>query len=69
MIRDAVDTLIGLAHLGVMLARTGFRTSGRYWTWRTTTAFGETPPRSVSDRLEALLGYARWAHRMRRLGR
>jgi hypothetical protein len=69
LIRDAIDTLLGLTHIGVMLARTGFRTSGRYWAWRTSTAFGSTPPRSGGDRLEALLAYARWTHRIRRLGR
>ena len=68
-IRDTLDTAVGLAHLLVMLARSGFRTSTPYWRWRQSTAFGDAPPRSVRARAEALLGYARWVRRTRRLGR
>ncbi len=60
---------MGLAHVLVMLARSGFRMSSPYWRWRQSTALGEAPPRSIGRRTEALLGYARWVHRTRRLGR
>ena len=69
MIRAACDTLLGLIAVGVMLARTRFRTSGAYWSWRKSTAFGDAPPGGFVERLEALLAYARWVRRMRRMGR
>lgn len=68
-IRDTIDTLLGLMHVLVMLTRSGFRLKSPYWAWRTHTAFGSTPPVSLGHRLEALLSYARWARRIRRLGR
>ncbi|MEZ6241458.1 MAG: hypothetical protein R3B57_00280 [Phycisphaerales bacterium] len=62
-----IDTFTGLCRLAVMVARTrGVR--GAYWSWRTSTAFADRPPRSLSERLRALVELARWMSRTRRLG-
>ena len=61
------DALIGLLLLLPTLARTGFRTSGRYWAWRNETAFGKQGKPS-SGGLDAIIGYLAWVRRMRRLG-
>lgn len=65
-----MTTLLGLLRLAALLARSGFRLRGAYWTWRTTTAMGPPDMRaglSARERLRATLEYARWMQRMRRL--
>jgi len=69
LIRATLDTVFGLGHVLVIGARSGFRASSPYLGWRSNTAFGASPPASVISRLEALLAYARWTHRIRRGGR
>jgi hypothetical protein len=45
-----------------------FRLSGRYWAWRTQTAFPEgSASHSQLGKLGLVLEYAKWAWRMRRL--
>jgi hypothetical protein len=66
--RDAIDTVVGLARiLGLVLA-SGFRVRGAYWSWRRHTAFGAGPEPRGMERVRAVLGYARWVARMRRMG-
>lgn len=64
-LREWPGALLELIRLGWV---TRFRLGGAYWRWREETAFGRgSPPRGA--RLAAVLGYAAWARRMRRLGR
>ncbi len=45
-----------------------FQLKGRYWTWRTATAFPQgTHPRGIWGLIRSGLEYARWAWRIRRL--
>lgn len=69
LVRDAMDTMMGLAGLLVMLGRSRFRPRSPYWAWRASTAWGASPPGTRAEMIAALLAYARWTRRMRRLGR
>lgn len=66
-----IDTLVGLAALARLALRTGGRVSGAnahpYWRWRHDTAEGTGPDRARLRRGHALIEYARWVGRMRRL--
>ncbi len=68
MIRDLVDSVCGLARLGALVAMSGFRLRGAYWTWRWHTAFGAGPEPRGWEKVRAIVHYARWVHRMRRAG-
>ncbi|MEL6328396.1 MAG: hypothetical protein AAFR38_01935 [Planctomycetota bacterium] len=50
-----------------MLAATGFRTKGRYWTWRHETAEGARSRVTRAERRRAALEYGAWAARLARL--
>jgi hypothetical protein len=60
-----LDTLIGLVVIAGLLVRTRGRTDHPYWRWRRETAIGSGPPPTSNAR--AVLHYARWIGRMRRL--
>jgi len=66
--RSFLDTLGGLWQLALLAGKTRFRLTGAYWRWRMETAFGSDhrrwPPRR--QRIQAILDYARWLHRMKR---
>ena len=64
MIRDAIDTVLGLARLAWLVAASGFRLRGRYWSWRWHTAFGAGPEPKGWAKWRAILHYARWVQRM-----
>lgn len=64
--RPLWPTVCGLARLGTMVARGGFRLGGPYWTWRRHTAFGPWGPADAADNRRAVLEYARWVHEFRR---
>ncbi|MEM7756286.1 MAG: hypothetical protein AAF297_11685 [Planctomycetota bacterium] len=63
------DTVVGLFALFVLAVRTGFRVSGPnahpYWRWRHDTAQGKSA--APTSQSHAVLEYARWIGRMRRL--
>lgn len=63
--RRFLDTLGGLYELIRLAALSRFRLRGPYWRWRLHTAFGSEPP-PATQRLRAILAYARWVRRMRR---
>jgi hypothetical protein len=65
----AWDTLVGLVRLAGLVAASGFRLRGAYWTWRRHTAFGAGPEPRGMEKVRAALGYARWVGRMRRMSR
>lgn len=66
--RNPIRLLTALWELGVLGWQTRFRLNGRYWRWRSKTAFGNTSMRpSRRDIRRATLDYARWVHRMKRL--
>jgi len=67
MIRDAIDTLLGLGRLGLLVGASGFKVRGAYWTWRWHTAFGAGPVPRGLERWRAIGAYARWTHRLRRM--
>ncbi len=62
-----LDTIAGLWYQFWMVARSGFRLRGNYWTWRFQTAFGRGLPSSKKELVLGLLEYGRWVARMRRL--
>jgi hypothetical protein len=65
-LRETIGGAWELLRLGAL---TRFRLTGAYWRWRNETAFGADPARRPPrrQRLRAILDYARWVHRMRRL--
>ncbi|MFK7960473.1 MAG: hypothetical protein AB8G96_08100 [Phycisphaerales bacterium] len=68
--RHLLDTIGGLWQLLRLGVLTGFRFRGPYWQWRLETALGRDlkrrPGRAAT--VHMVLDYARWVHRMRRLG-
>ncbi|MFZ4573997.1 MAG: hypothetical protein ACOYN0_06345 [Phycisphaerales bacterium] len=60
-----MTTLLGLCELALLVARSGFRLRGKYWTWRMQTAFGRGVPADRRELLLAVLEYARWVRRMK----
>ncbi len=58
--------IAGLWALFCLGWHTRFRLSGRYWTWRKETAFGDTSPNG-SEKRRALLEYGQWMHTMQKL--
>jgi hypothetical protein len=69
MIRRFFETLGGLSQLARLAAATGFQMRGSYWSWREETAFGSDPANRPpkSQQRQAIMDYARWVHRMRRV--
>ncbi len=63
-----METLGGLWALLRLGVRSGFRFRGAYWHWRLHTAFGRGYPASRWEMARSVLAYARWMHRVRRLG-
>ncbi len=55
--------MCALFRLGI---QTRFRFNGRYWRWRTETAFGNGTPDGAEKR-RAALDYGRWVYRMKRM--
>jgi hypothetical protein len=67
-LRRLLLTIGGLWELARLASLTRFRMGGRYWQWRRETAFGAHPDRiPAAERRRAILEYARWVYRMRRL--
>ncbi len=68
IISKAIDGLGGLWVLCSLAIISRFAFKGRYWQWRSTTAFppGSSPKGRVAY-LRLTLEYARWAWRIRRL--
>lgn len=58
----------GLWALALLALRSGLRFRGAYWSWRMQTAFGRGMPASRAELLKGLIDYARWMHRVRRMG-
>ncbi|MCC6285638.1 MAG: hypothetical protein IT439_10135 [Phycisphaerales bacterium] len=65
--RSLYDTLMGLVRLGWLVVRARGGARGAYWRWREATAFGAGAP-GRAGRARAIREYARWVHRMSRLG-
>lgn len=64
--RTLANLILGPLELARLAVISRFRLRGKYWSWRWHTAFGRgTPPRP--ELLRALLRYAHWARKMRRL--
>lgn len=67
VLATAWDTCIGLVMLGGLWLKPRLRGRRGYWDWRWQTAFGRgVPPRS--ELIRAIIRYAQWTARMRRLG-
>jgi hypothetical protein len=66
--RATRETVLGACMLAGLVARSGFRLRGRYWTWRLETALG-AERRAAGERARAAMGYARWMARMREISR
>lgn len=68
--RHLIETIGGLWQLLRLGVITRFRFRGPYWQWRLETALGRDPERRPGRAavVHAMLDYARWVHRMRRLG-
>lgn len=63
--RSAIEGLLGLSLVGLA---TRFRLNGRYWGWRTHTAFPDgNPAGGRSGLVRSALEYGAWAWRIRRL--
>ncbi|MFO0874371.1 MAG: hypothetical protein U0575_10405 [Phycisphaerales bacterium] len=67
--RNPLHVASALWELAVLGCQTRFRMRGKYWRWRHETAFGRDPARMPAprERRAAILDYARWVHRMKRL--
>jgi hypothetical protein len=64
--RTLATLILGPIELARLALASRLRLRGKYWTWRWHTAFGRgAPPRG--ELIWAMLRYARWAGRMRRL--
>ena len=64
-IRTLIQGVIGLALLGFA---TRFRLRGRYWQWRTHTAFPRgVPAGGRAELIRSALEYGAWSWRTRRL--
>ena len=61
-------TLLGCCRLAGLLLRSRLRLRGRYWTWRRETAMGDSDL-GRGEKFRAVLEYARWLDRMRRISR
>lgn len=64
MIRDSIDTVLGLGRLAWLVMISGFKLRGPYWSWRWHTAFGAGPAPTSRTAWRAILHYARWVQRM-----
>ena len=61
-----LETLRALVALSRLAAATKFRLRGKYWTWRTETAFGShAASLSRRERWHSILEYGLWVSRMR----
>jgi len=68
LIGDMIDFIGSIWVLMSLAVVSRFRVKGRYWTWRTMTAFPEGKvPGGKMGFVRFGLEYARWAWRMRRL--
>lgn len=67
-LRTVGELLGGAWALALLALRSGLRFKGAYWTWRMQTAFGRGMPESRAELLKGLVEYARWMHRVRRMG-
>jgi hypothetical protein len=66
--RSLWDNITGTCELLRLAAISGFRLNSPYWKWRSQTAFADQPP-AGRQRWAAILEYARWVHKIRRLTR
>jgi hypothetical protein len=66
VIRTGLETVGGLYELARLAVLSGLRFRGRYWSWRTHTAFGRGYPASRAELVRGVLAYGRWMWRMRR---
>ncbi len=62
-------SILGVCELARLAWVTRFRLRGRYWRWRTETAFGRGMPASRGELVRRTLAYARWARSIRRMSR
>jgi hypothetical protein len=68
ILRTLGELVGGAWALALLALRSGLRFRGAYWTWRMQTAFGRGMPASRAELLRGLIEYARWMHRVRRMG-
>ncbi len=68
VLNSILDFIGALWVLMTLAIASKFRLKGRYWSWRTQTAFPDgKPPRSAGGLIKLSLEYASWAWRIRRL--
>jgi len=66
-VRHLIDTACGLYELARLFVISRGRMRGAYWSWRRSTAMGDGSTLSPAQRKSAILEYARWIRRMRRM--
>lgn len=66
--KRVIETIGGMWELFRLAAKTRFRMRGKYWTWRSETAFGIDPSKMPNrrQRWRAMIDYGKWVRRMRK---